>query len=201
MWSQGRQRRGHELAGARWRGCRRRTPRTTWATTTGACRTPRSCRASWTTRVARHDRFGRHRPALHCTAITNEAGQADYPFYWTGTTHASSDGTGAARRYVAFGRALGYMNGAWSRRPRRRQPAQRSQERQPGRLSHRPRPAGRRHPHLQLRPPGARRRAGIRRNVLRLSAARDEIETSPRLAMTVLKQTLSSKIKSLRRKT
>jgi len=25
-------------------------------------------------------------PAFSCTSITNEAGQADYPYYWTGTT-------------------------------------------------------------------------------------------------------------------
>jgi hypothetical protein len=52
-------------------------------------------------------------PLFACTAITNEAGQGDYPSYWTGTTHASSDGRGAAAAYVAFGRAMGYMNGAW----------------------------------------------------------------------------------------
>ncbi len=48
------------------------------------------------------------------TAITNEDGQNDYPFFWSSTTHAnytSSPGTAAA--YVAFGRAMGYMNGAW----------------------------------------------------------------------------------------
>ncbi len=59
-------------------------------------------------------------PLFTCTGITNEAGKADYPFYWTGTTHISSDGTGANAIYVAFGRALGYMTmpnnptiGAW----------------------------------------------------------------------------------------
>ncbi|MBX0327818.1 DUF1566 domain-containing protein [Oscillochloris sp. ZM17-4] len=48
------------------------------------------------------------------TGITNEAGQADFPFYWSGTTHANwltTPGTYGA--YVAFGRALGYMNGSW----------------------------------------------------------------------------------------
>ena len=50
---------------------------------------------------------------FNATAITNEAGQSDYPFYWAGTTHASADGSGTAGAYVAFGRALGYMNGAW----------------------------------------------------------------------------------------
>ncbi len=52
-------------------------------------------------------------PVFTCTSITNEAGQADYPYYWTGTTHASGDGSGAAAVYVAFGRAMGYMNGSW----------------------------------------------------------------------------------------
>jgi hypothetical protein len=52
-------------------------------------------------------------PLFRCTGITNEAGLADFPFYWTSTTHASANGSGAAGAYVAFGRALGYMNGAW----------------------------------------------------------------------------------------
>ncbi|MDD5642849.1 MAG: DUF1566 domain-containing protein [Syntrophales bacterium] len=52
-------------------------------------------------------------PLFNCTQITNEAGQSDYPFYWTGTTHASWDGTGSTGVYLAFGRALGYMDGGW----------------------------------------------------------------------------------------
>ena len=48
-------------------------------------------------------------PLFTCTAITNEAGKQDYPFYWTNTTHLSSDGTGASAIYIAFGRAMGYM--------------------------------------------------------------------------------------------
>lgn len=52
-------------------------------------------------------------PVFGCTSITDEAGQADYPFFWTSTTHAGSNGTGAAAACVAFGRALGYMNGRW----------------------------------------------------------------------------------------
>ena len=55
-------------------------------------------------------------PALHamfnCTGITNEGGQADYPFFYASTTLL--DGTPAASGvYVCFGRALGYMNGSW----------------------------------------------------------------------------------------
>jgi len=47
-------------------------------------------------------------PVFHCTAIKNESGQADYPYYWTGTTHASQQGDSNAV-YVAFGRAAGWM--------------------------------------------------------------------------------------------
>jgi hypothetical protein len=52
-------------------------------------------------------------PIFACSSITNEAGQLDYPYYWTGTTHASADGSGSAASYIAFGRALGYMDGTW----------------------------------------------------------------------------------------
>jgi hypothetical protein len=53
-------------------------------------------------------------PAIHplfsCTRITNEIGQADYPCYWAGTTHATALAGGAAV-YVAFGRAAGWPTG------------------------------------------------------------------------------------------
>jgi hypothetical protein len=53
-------------------------------------------------------------PAIHpvfsCTPIQNEIGKADYPFYWTGTTHASVIAGGSAV-YVAFGRAAGWPTG------------------------------------------------------------------------------------------
>jgi len=53
-------------------------------------------------------------PLFNATSITNEAGQTDYPFYWTGTTHANwSAISGASGAYVAFGRAMGYMNNTW----------------------------------------------------------------------------------------
>lgn len=51
-------------------------------------------------------------PAFNATAITNEAGQRDWGFYWASTTHASVR-SGQEAVYVAFGRALGYMNGRW----------------------------------------------------------------------------------------
>jgi hypothetical protein len=52
-------------------------------------------------------------PVFNCTPITNEAGQLDYPFFWTGTTHASTQGGGIAAAYISFGRAMGYMHGQW----------------------------------------------------------------------------------------
>lgn len=52
-------------------------------------------------------------PVFSCTRITNENNQADYPWYWSGTTHAASSGSGASGAYVCFGRALGYMNSSW----------------------------------------------------------------------------------------
>ena len=51
-------------------------------------------------------------PLFHATAITVEDGSTDYPFYWSGTTHASGRG-GQAAVYVSFGQALGNMNGNW----------------------------------------------------------------------------------------
>ena len=48
-------------------------------------------------------------PVFTCTAITNEIGQADYPFYWSGTTHGGFMG-GTAAMYVAFGRAAGWLS-------------------------------------------------------------------------------------------
>jgi len=53
-------------------------------------------------------------PLFSVTAITNEAGQTDYPYYWSATTHANwSNVAGKYGAYVAFGRAMGYMNGRW----------------------------------------------------------------------------------------
>ncbi len=47
------------------------------------------------------------------TQITNEGGAADYPFYWTSTSHVNWMTGGTSAVYIAFGRALGYMNNAW----------------------------------------------------------------------------------------
>lgn len=53
-------------------------------------------------------------PVFSTSSITNEAGQVDYPYYWTSTTHANWTTTpGPHAAYVAFGRAMGYMDGVW----------------------------------------------------------------------------------------
>lgn len=50
-------------------------------------------------------------PVFHCTGINNEAGEKDYPYYWTGTTHTNISHTpGSSATYISFGRAMGYMN-------------------------------------------------------------------------------------------
>jgi hypothetical protein len=48
---------------------------------------------------------------FNSTQITNVAGDPDYPFYWSGTTHLKFTGSAYAGAYVAFGRGLGSMNG------------------------------------------------------------------------------------------
>jgi len=47
--------------------------------------------------------------------IINEAGQSDYPFFWTSTTHLANDGRATSAVYISFGRAVGYMEefGGW----------------------------------------------------------------------------------------
>ena len=53
-------------------------------------------------------------PLFNSTSIINEAGQIDFPCYWTNTTHVDSDPIlGMTGVYVAFGRAMGYMFGTW----------------------------------------------------------------------------------------
>ena len=48
-------------------------------------------------------------PVFETTAFTNEGGSIDYPWYWTGTTHVTYNGSAAAAAYVCFGRGLGWM--------------------------------------------------------------------------------------------
>ena len=52
-------------------------------------------------------------PIFSCTPITNEGGQPDYPWYWTSTTHLNAGGDAGNADYMAFGRAMGNMNGLW----------------------------------------------------------------------------------------
>jgi len=49
-------------------------------------------------------------PLFNCTMITNEAGEDDYPFYWSSTTHASMapGNEGGWGTYICFGRAMGH---------------------------------------------------------------------------------------------
>ncbi len=48
-------------------------------------------------------------PIFECTQITDENNQPDYPYYWSGTTHAGFMG-GTEADYIAFGRAAGWMS-------------------------------------------------------------------------------------------
>ena len=50
-------------------------------------------------------------PLFNTTQITNEAGQADYPFFWSSTTHVRFDGNGSSGVYICFGRGMGTMDG------------------------------------------------------------------------------------------
>jgi hypothetical protein len=53
-------------------------------------------------------------PLFSSTMIINEKGEADYPYYWTSTSHARADAAlPAAGVYLSFGRAMGYMMGEW----------------------------------------------------------------------------------------
>ena len=47
------------------------------------------------------------------SAINNEAGQIDFPYYWTSTSLADFSGKDAKGAYIAFGRAMGYLNKTW----------------------------------------------------------------------------------------
>lgn len=47
-------------------------------------------------------------PVFESSEIKNEAGSKDFPYYWSGSTHARGRG-GAAAAYFAFGRSPGWM--------------------------------------------------------------------------------------------
>ena len=53
-------------------------------------------------------------PVFGITEITNEAGQIDYPWFWTGTTHLQADGGATGAVYICFGRAMGFWQGSWT---------------------------------------------------------------------------------------
>jgi hypothetical protein len=50
-------------------------------------------------------------PVFNSTSITNEAGEEDYGYYWTSSTHLSHTSTGEQASYLSFGRAMGYFKG------------------------------------------------------------------------------------------
>jgi hypothetical protein len=53
-------------------------------------------------------------PVFSVSEIVNEAGQRDFPAFWTSTTHIkSSANPGEYAVYICFGRAMGYMHGQW----------------------------------------------------------------------------------------
>ena len=47
------------------------------------------------------------------TAIIDELGATNYPYYWSNTTHFNWLDTGPNASYVAFGEALGYLDDEW----------------------------------------------------------------------------------------
>jgi len=49
---------------------------------------------------------------FNSTAITNEAGQPDYPYIWASTALLDGGPTPSGV-YISFGRAIGYVNGSW----------------------------------------------------------------------------------------
>jgi hypothetical protein len=52
-------------------------------------------------------------PIFSISTIQGEAGVADYPFFWSGTTHQDSFNNGNYAMYVCFGSGLGCMGGEW----------------------------------------------------------------------------------------
>jgi len=54
-------------------------------------------------------------PLFQSTQITNEAGQVDWPAYWSSTTHVNWTGKpGRYASYVNFGRAMGFVGRGWT---------------------------------------------------------------------------------------
>ena len=48
-------------------------------------------------------------PVFNISTITNEAGETDYPYFWTSTTHLDGPTPEGSAAYFAFGKALGKM--------------------------------------------------------------------------------------------
>jgi hypothetical protein len=48
-------------------------------------------------------------PIFESTQITNEAGDVDFGWYWTSTTHLDGIPSGSYAVYITFGRAMGYF--------------------------------------------------------------------------------------------
>ncbi len=48
-------------------------------------------------------------PVFACTAVVNEGGNPDYPYFWTSTSFHDGTPNGVPAAYVCFGRALGWM--------------------------------------------------------------------------------------------
>ncbi|MBF0433704.1 MAG: DUF1566 domain-containing protein, partial [Fibrobacteria bacterium] len=53
-------------------------------------------------------------PIFNSTQITNEGSNADFPWYWSSSTHAKSNGMGDNADYFCFGRGLGYFMNSWN---------------------------------------------------------------------------------------
>ncbi len=52
-------------------------------------------------------------PLFNVSTLTAEDQTTDYPFYWSGTTHANWLGGGGSAAYLCFGKAFGYMSNSW----------------------------------------------------------------------------------------
>ena len=50
-------------------------------------------------------------PIFEISSIINEGGENDYPYFWSSTTHLDGPTPESSAVYVAFGKALGKMNG------------------------------------------------------------------------------------------
>ncbi len=48
-------------------------------------------------------------PIFNASQITDEGDRANFPFYWTSSTHEKWNGKGGTATYLAFGEALGWM--------------------------------------------------------------------------------------------